>query len=207
MEFRRQRPGTTDELVAAEVRTYLPLGIGAGDIVVDVGANIGAFSLLASREGAELVYAVEPEPENYALLCENVRALSVIPYQAALVGTDAEELELYVSSTKSKTTHAPHAVRGREAIRVKAHNFNRYLEDRSPTVVKVDIEGGEYGLGLEELPDSVRALAVELHLNRKEWREQQAPALLEAIARQGFLPAREAKVGPRNWHTTGVWRR
>lgn len=41
-------------------------------IVVDLGANIGAFSLYAAKLGAKKVIAVEPEPHNVELLRKNV---------------------------------------------------------------------------------------------------------------------------------------
>lgn len=41
-------------------------------IVVDLGANIGAFSLYAAALGAKKVIAVEPEPHNVELLKQNV---------------------------------------------------------------------------------------------------------------------------------------
>ncbi len=47
-----------------------------GDVVVDVGANIGYYTILASRlvgEGGK-VYAFEPEPDNFAMLQKNLKA-------------------------------------------------------------------------------------------------------------------------------------
>lgn len=41
-------------------------------IVVDIGANIGAFTLYAAKLGAKKVIAVEPEPHNVELLRKNV---------------------------------------------------------------------------------------------------------------------------------------
>lgn len=41
-------------------------------IVVDIGANIGAFSLFAAKLGAKKVIAVEPEPHNLELLRMNI---------------------------------------------------------------------------------------------------------------------------------------
>jgi len=41
-------------------------------IVVDVGANIGSFSLYAASLGAKKVIAVEPEPHNLELLQRNI---------------------------------------------------------------------------------------------------------------------------------------
>lgn len=40
-------------------------------VVIDIGANIGTFTLLAARTGAK-VYAYEPELSNYEVLCHNV---------------------------------------------------------------------------------------------------------------------------------------
>jgi FkbM family methyltransferase len=50
-----------------------PFHIGAGDSVVDVGANIGLFAIKAARlaRGGRVV-AVEPDPDNFALLTEHL---------------------------------------------------------------------------------------------------------------------------------------
>lgn len=54
---------------------YLQSGvsISAGDVVVDIGANIGVFTLYAAKQGAQL-YAYEPMPPTYAVLQQNVEA-------------------------------------------------------------------------------------------------------------------------------------
>jgi predicted RNA methylase len=60
------RPNTQDEPMArTEVfhrdyyRQYGKLEIKPGDTVVDLGANVGSFSILAGMEGAETIVAVE----------------------------------------------------------------------------------------------------------------------------------------------------
>jgi FkbM family methyltransferase len=55
-----------DKLYFREGVSILP-----GDIVFDVGANIGAFMLCAAQHGAE-VYAYEPIPATFGLLQQNI---------------------------------------------------------------------------------------------------------------------------------------
>ena len=60
-----------------------------GMIVVDIGAHIGYFTLLAARLVGETgrVFAFEPDPDNYSLLIKNVSVNghdNVIPVQKAV---------------------------------------------------------------------------------------------------------------------------
>jgi FkbM family methyltransferase len=49
------------------------LDTSPGDIVVDIGANIGTVSLYAAKLcGAERVLSFEPFSDNYGRLCKNV---------------------------------------------------------------------------------------------------------------------------------------
>jgi len=45
---------------------------GALDLVIDVGAHQGTFALCAVERGAKRVVAIEPDPDNYDLLVENI---------------------------------------------------------------------------------------------------------------------------------------
>jgi len=46
--------------------------IQKNDVVIDAGANMGVFSLLAAKKGAQKVFAFEPNPHTYQILRENV---------------------------------------------------------------------------------------------------------------------------------------
>lgn len=58
-------------------------GIKAGDVIVDVGANIGWYTIYAARRGA-YVYAFEPCPEVFGLLKKNVEQNS-LSHQVSLL--------------------------------------------------------------------------------------------------------------------------
>lgn len=46
--------------------------IKPGSIVVDIGANIGIFSLFAAHSGAKKIFAIEPNSESFAVLNDNI---------------------------------------------------------------------------------------------------------------------------------------
>lgn len=61
-----------DTLLSKEPDTIAWInGMGPGDVLYDVGANMGQYSLLAARRGVR-VHAFEPESQNFALLCRNI---------------------------------------------------------------------------------------------------------------------------------------
>ena len=74
---------TAVEVAAGEYATP-GFDISPGDSVVDVGANVGAFAVLAASRGAR-VTAYEPHPETFAYLEHNAGALGVRCVQAAVV--------------------------------------------------------------------------------------------------------------------------
>jgi FkbM family methyltransferase len=47
-------------------------GMRKGDIFIDVGANMGIYSMFAGAYGLK-VFAFEPEADNYCLLCRSIR--------------------------------------------------------------------------------------------------------------------------------------
>src|SRR5262249_39958978 len=60
------------DIFEKQIYTTQGLELRAGDVVLDVGANIGIFTLFAGRLPGTRVYAVEPAPATFALLKLNV---------------------------------------------------------------------------------------------------------------------------------------
>lgn len=201
------RPGTCDDLIAREQKQYLALDPRPGDTLLDIGANIGAVAALFA-DLAVTVHAFEPEPSNFRLLKRNAGDRAAL-YQAAVVGDAVvgERRDLFVNEGKNKGLHSLIATRGRSVRRVDVISFQNAVTIAEPTLVKIDIEGGEYDLPLGQLPATVRGIAVELHLTRRAWRAVFAPAVVAAIETQGFVAVRPPRIGPKNWATLGVWLR
>ena len=205
------RPNTLDEYIFKEIKSsYSCLDIQEGDIVLDVGANIGAFSKYALEKGALNVFAYEPEPENFDLLIANTSMIpshKIFRFQCAVVGTDQTEVELYINSKKNKGLHMTREVRGRDSISVRAENFCKIIDKLKPNKIKIDVEGAEYGFMPIEFPDFVDRIVMELHFQyNKEWRPL-AIKMHENMLKQGFSVIKEPQFKGKNWTTLAGYSR
>lgn len=52
---------------------WLRSTVGAGDVLYDVGANVGTFSLVAAKHCQARVFAFEPGYSSFARLCDNIQ--------------------------------------------------------------------------------------------------------------------------------------
>jgi FkbM family methyltransferase len=200
------RPGTLDEYVFKEIRpSYNMLDIQEGDTVLDIGANIGAFSLYATQEGADKVYSYEPDEDNFQLL--NVNSPNSVNTRCAVVGDDSDYVYLYVNSKKNKGLHMTREVRGRDAVKVLALKFDDIINDRKPNKIKIDVEGAEYGFMPYVFPDYVEKLVMEIHFQYDSTWRAKGKELNQSMLDQGFKPMREYRDTGNNWHTIGAYTR
>lgn len=166
------RPDTLDQYVINEQSGYSQLfdGCTDKDILLDIGGNIGATSAYAISRGVGKVIGVEPEPENtelYKLNCPEGILYKGMATNA--VGTD----KLYVNTGKNKGLHSPRKVRGRPSIDVATFDWRQIADEHQPTLLKIDIEGGEYYLDFNSIPDSVTRIAMEIDI--KTWMKLETP--------------------------------
>jgi FkbM family methyltransferase len=200
----RVRRGTCDEAFVQNVITNLEYNsqgyeIRSGETVVDVGANIGTFTLLASRAvGVEgRVFAFEPESENYALLRENVAhngCLNVTAERVAVAGQIGQMTLHHANEGGFHSLHANRLSGSRSAEEVDALTL-KYLLDRHGIthcdLLKVDCEGAEYEI-LYNLPDDcwarISKIVMEYHgIDRDTTQDRaRADALATYIEGHGF---------------------
>lgn len=145
------RQGTIDDYVVREVfgGAYKKLNITSDDVVLDIGLNIGVFTIYALSKGAKKVFAFEPEKNNYKMAVTNVRlnGFDTSKYDlsnCAIVGNEDKKRLFSVNTKKNKGGHSLVTKRGRDTVTVDCTNINEIIEKTKATVIKMDIEGGEY---------------------------------------------------------------
>lgn len=155
--------------------------LGPGDVLYDVGANLGFFSLLGARlAGAEgHVYAFEAAPDNAAAIASNVQLnrvgnVTVIQKAVAAAG-GVGRLQVVDDQSWSKLEdygEHPNTERVIEVELVALDDLVAAGEVRVPTVVKIDVEGAEIAV-LEGMRETIRrhrpAIICELHGTHREF--------------------------------------
>ena len=121
--------------------------------MLDVGANIGWYSLLMSRfEHANIkIHCFEPDPDNYECLTHNLEMNGATKVTAHNMGvSDATGIKtLYLYKKSNTGRHSMLEINTGDSIDVKTISFDDFLEDQhidalTVKFLKIDIEGFEY---------------------------------------------------------------
>jgi len=151
------RVGTADRPIMNEVlirNEYIPKGfeIGEDDIVVDIGAHIGFFSLMAAKYAKNgRVYSFEPMPESFALLKHNIKinGLKNVTAIRKAVSNKKERRKLFIDTTCTGA-HSLY-VKTKKAVEVETTAFNDFVKEyriKHINFLKMDCEGAEYDIFL-----------------------------------------------------------
>ncbi len=171
------RPGTGDKGVINDIwirNTYLPEGfaIGESDTVVDIGAHIGVFSILAAKFAKRgRVYSYEPFPENFRMVMENIRlngAWNVSAFNCAVSDTPGDK-KLFLSKEASCHSLYRFDSQGESTAAVRATTLDDIIRSNGLSGVdflKIDCEGAEYGILMNASDDAlarIGKISMEYH--------------------------------------------
>jgi FkbM family methyltransferase len=127
----------------------VPSLVHENDTVLDVGANIGYYTLILARLVGPRgrVFSFEPDPGNFALLKKNVEAngyKNVVLVNAALSDQPAT-LKLYLSEENRGDHRIYPSDDQRRAIQIPAITVDDYFAGLSDEIafIKMDVQGAE----------------------------------------------------------------
>jgi FkbM family methyltransferase len=123
--------------------------VSAGDVVVDIGAHIGYYTLMLARIVGPCgkVYAFEPDPENFTLLQRNVKEngyRNVVLLQKAVSDRNGSAT-LYLSEDNSGDHRLYDSHDDRRVVQVETTTLDWVFRDYGGPIgfVKMDIQGAE----------------------------------------------------------------
>jgi FkbM family methyltransferase len=123
------------------------------DVVLDVGANIGWYSLVLGKHAPSSVslYAFEPDPLNFQLLSDNVSVnqaqnITCVP---KAVSDSSTTKTLYLYPSKNRGRHSLLPINEGEQVEVTTTTIDAFVEQQKIEVdrikfMKIDVEGYEY---------------------------------------------------------------
>ena len=133
-----------------EMIRYFNENISPNAVILDVGANIGFFTLLFSKLAGNggMVIAFEPDEKNFSKLAvhtKNKRNIRIHPFA---VHHSTVNILLYLSSWRNFDHMTYDIGENRKTVSIPAVNMDDFMERNYPgltvDVIKIDIQGSDY---------------------------------------------------------------
>lgn len=161
------------------------------DIFVDIGANVGSYTILASNErGAETI-SIEPIPMAFEILQKNVELNKVSTLVSCMnIGLGNENGLLKFTNSMDTLNHVAKDY-DTDTVNVKMERFDDLITLQKPTLVKIDVEGFESEVinGMEESLSNYLLKAIIIELNSTGLRYGYDEKLThEKLVSMSFLP-------------------
>lgn len=176
------------------------LQLEANDVVFDIGASIGWYSLLLARIAPRgtRIHAFEPDPYARGLLQENAsrNRADAVTVVGAAVGEDSGAAVLHRYGARRRGRTLLFRARGTAPLPIEMVSLDDYCErhglaQQPVGFIKIGIEGFEYFAlrGALETLGRCRALLTEFSPARLEQVDVHPAGMLDLLVELGFVPA------------------
>ncbi len=151
------------------IEEYSQIGNKKKEIIIDIGAHIGLFSIYALKCDPKEIIAFEPIKENYDLLKENVLLNKIENIKCYNVAVSDEKLEVEIYFNQDFAAHSLIKKEG-HSRKVKSMSLKNIFDKNEISecdILKLDCEGSEYTI-FETLPDiyynKIKKIIMEYHI-------------------------------------------
>lgn len=139
-----------------------------GDRFVDIGANIGSFTVLAASAGADCM-AIEPVPVTFRQLCDNINLNGFQDAVRCLNFGISEKFGFleFTTSLKTENRVVTEDDNGVDTMVIPVKPLDEIADEFDPTLIKIDVEGYETEVirGAKAILEKKSLLAVIMELN------------------------------------------
>jgi len=166
--------------------------IRKGDIVVDLGANVGQFTIFLSRivGNKGKVYAFEPDPRNFLILKQRIKKFNNVVVENKAVNEKSSKLILFLHEDKSQTSLFDKS-KSISAIEVDSVSLDEYFKDitKNIALIKMDVQGAEFSIlrGAKNLLKRVKAIIFEFEPGLIKLANEDPKELLNFLILNGFI--------------------
>ena len=161
-----ERPMRNNRYEAGECLLLRDL-LRKGDRVLELGAGIGLISTVAAKvDGVESITAIEANPELIPVIEETHRLndiSSVDLRNGVVVASMQKRSPFYLRADFWASSMEPESRAFVKKKHLPCYNIHKLIEEKNPTVIVCDIEGGEMGLFDDADLSGVRAMVLEFH--------------------------------------------
>ena len=162
------------------------------DLFVDVGANIGAYTVLAGAVLGARAICFEPIPSTYNRLIANIRINHLEQIVKPMnIGISNEVGNLLFTNDSDTMNRVVDQTETGDYIDVEVSKLDILLADEQPSLIKIDVEGYETqvlnGAQGTLKKDSLHSLIVEMNGNGYHYGFDEAK-IIDHLCWHGFLP-------------------
>ena len=165
--------------------------IKKNDVVIDIGAHIGLFSLFASQYCKNgKIFSFEPITENFELFMDNINSNSIKNIHAFNLAVNKENDKVKIFYNQDDSAHSVFG-RSSKTVFVNGISLKRIFDDNKIErcdFLKIDCEGAEYDI-IDSLPieyfAKIDKMMIEYHFadSKRELSEK----LISKINNAGFI--------------------
>jgi FkbM family methyltransferase len=140
-----------------------------GRSVIDVGANIGAFSLLAASLGAKKVIGIEPVTKTFNIFQSNVKRSglsSIIALKNVVSAEHGKYFQISNDNDNAGANSMYNVAENSEMVRSLSLTTILKMIEGNNILLKLDCEGAEYDVLLnatQEEMDRINEIVLEIH--------------------------------------------
>lgn len=114
------------------------------DLFIDIGANIGSYSVLAAGCSKAFVKSFEPVPQTYQSLITNIKINNLENMVSAYqLGVSDKSGKLIFSKNLDTVNHVLTESESHVSVEVGVVTLDSFIDDQFPSLIKIDVEGYE----------------------------------------------------------------
>ena len=131
------------------------------DVVLDIGANLGFFTILSSS--AKKIFSIEPLDCAIPILKKNIKEYGIsnkVEFVNMAVGKKGK---VYLEKNEQLNISKIVDSKNKNTLTVKSETLKFFVDKYKTNFIRMDLEGHEYEVLFRKIPSKVKKISLEFH--------------------------------------------